>query len=115
MHYWTQSLGSDSAAADQSCEDKDVHCPTSYAQYCEYEVAETREHIQNTCPLTCGLCKAPSPSPAPPSPSPVPGQVCEDKDVHCPTSYAQYCEYEVAETRAHIQNTCPLTCGPCTA
>merc|ERR1711865_1131248 len=57
----------------------------------------------------------PSPSPAPPSPSPVPGRVCEDKDVHCPTSYEQYCQHESAQTREHIQNTCPLTCGLCTA
>merc|ERR1712238_226579 len=88
---------SPSPVPGQVCEDKDVHCPTSYAQYCQHESAQTREHIQNTCPLTCGLCTAETPSPAPPSPSPVPGRVCEDKDVHCPTSYEQYCQHESAQ------------------
>jgi len=93
-HYWTQSLGSDSAAADQSC----------------------LANAPSPSPTPPSPSPAPpSPSPAPPSPSPVPGQVCEDKDVHCPTSYEQYCQHESAQTREHIQNTCPLTCGLCTA
>jgi len=127
-HYWTQSMGSSSAGADQSClanapspgwspaattttspptfdgpcEDKDFHCAISYKKYCN------TKNIQNTCPVTCGLCTPETPTPAPPTPSPAPGQVCEDKDIHCAGSYKQYCNTK------HIQKTCPLTCGKCT-
>merc|ERR1719221_1811903 len=156
-HYWTQALGTSSAGADQSClgnapppgeapatttrtttkrtrtrtttrmtrrtttsrafdgpcEDKDIHCATSYEQYCY------TEHIKNTCPLTCGMCtpQTQTTRPAPPetqttTPAPpqtqtttqAPGQVCEDKWSSCAKSFKMYCHTD------RIKSACPLTC-----
>merc|ERR1712238_11959 len=74
-----------------TCVDTDIHCATSYKQYCSYE------HIKRACPKTCGLCQEEQPSQEPEPPQepqetePPQSDTCVDTDMHCATSYKQYC------------------------
>jgi len=119
-HYWTQNMGTDNGAPDESClssspspspspspnprppqngpcEDFDVHCATSYGPYCRVD------RVKTACPKTCGACSGGSQ----PAPSPGSGGGCADLDVHCESSYRPYCYAE------HVKRTCPRTCGMC--
>lgn len=132
-HYWTQSMGNDDQAPDQSClagnespqprptpkserqpetdpdascEDEDPNCAANYEPYCD------SQRIKMLCRKTCGACELsalPEPPQAPESPPPqtVPEATCKDADPNCAGNYEPYC------SSSRIKSLCRKTCDAC--